>query len=107
MSNLSRPIDDTSVIGETNQPACHLVPALPPEQVGACRHAALPLRTIGRPDSLTAQRVEVGIVLNAMLGVAAATEDLSKHAVDDGVMQRVLSPTGRRRGNHDASGVRT
>jgi hypothetical protein len=70
------------------------------------RPACQPLRCIGRPDSLTAQRVEVGIVLNAMLGLAAATEYLTKHAVDAQVMLRVLSPLGRRRGNHDASGVR-
>ncbi len=107
MSNSTQPSDITPVIAETKQPACHLVPATAPPQCSEQRDVALPLRTIGRPDSLTAQRVEVGIVLNAMLGMSAATEYLSKHAVNDCVMQRVLSPTGRRRGNHDASGVRT
>jgi hypothetical protein len=68
--------------------------------------APKPLRSIGRPDTLTAQRVEVGIVLNAMLGPAAATDYLSKHAVNASVMQRVLDPAGRRRGTHDASGIR-
>ena len=76
-------------------------------QEGAPRDVPLPLRTIGRPDTLTAQRVEVGIVLNAMLGMSAATDYLSKHDINACVMQRVLSPTGRRRGTHDASGVRT
>ena len=107
MSNLIQANDNTPVIAETKQPVCQLVPALAPGHTGECRDAALPLRTIGRPDSLTAQRVEVGIVLNAMLGISAATDYLSKHAVSDCVMQRVLSPTGRRRGNHDASGIRT
>lgn len=107
MSNLIFPLDNTSVIAETKQPACHLVPAAALGQAGEPREVPLPLRTIGRPDTLMAQRVEVGIVLNAMLGMSAATEYLSKHAIDDGVMQRVLSPTGRRRGNHDASGIRT
>ncbi len=105
MSNLIQPIDITSVIVETKQPACHLVPAAVPGLVEEARDVPLPLRTIGRPDTLTSQRVEVGIVLNAMLGTSAATEYLSKHAIADAVMQRVLSPTGRRRGSHDASGI--
>ena len=66
-----------------------------------------PFRSIGRPDTLTAQRVEVGIVLYAMLGVAAANEYFAKHNIDTALAQRVLSPAGRRRGNHDANGVRT
>lgn len=66
-----------------------------------------PFRSIGRPDTLTAQRVEVGIVLHAMLGVAAANEYFAKHNIDTALAQRVLSPAGRRRGNHDANGVRT
>ncbi len=70
-------------------------------------HAPTPLRAIGRPDTLTAQRVEVSIVLNAMLGPAAATDYLNKHAVSASVIQRVLCPAGRRRGTHDASGIRT
>lgn len=66
-----------------------------------------PLRSIGRPDTLTAQRVEVGIVLLTMLGEAAASDYFAKHNIDPGVALRVLNPAGRRRGNHDASGVRT
>jgi hypothetical protein len=69
--------------------------------------APMPLRSIGRPDTLTAQRVEVGLVLNAMLGLSAATDYLSKHAVSASVIERVLSPAARRRGTHDASGIRT
>lgn len=108
MSNSTVPLDKTTVLGETKKPACHLVRAGSPEPAGEQRDApTLPLRTIGRPDSLTAQRVEVAIVLNAMLGMSAATEYLSKHSIDLDVMLRVLSPTGRRRGNHDESGIRT
>ena len=66
-----------------------------------------PLRSIGRPDTLTAQRVEVGIVLHAMLGESAASEYFAKHNIDPDVVLRVLNPAGRRRGTHDASGVRT
>ena len=107
MSNSIDPLDNTPVLAETKQPACHLVPATEACAATGARDGALPLRTIGRPDTLTAQRVEVGIVLNAMLGLSAATDYLRKHAVDDSVMQRVLSATGRRRGTHDASGIRT
>jgi hypothetical protein len=66
-----------------------------------------PFRSIGRPDTLTAQRVEVGIVLHAMLGEAAASDYFAKHKIDPSVALRVLNPAGRRRGTHDASGVRT
>lgn len=66
-----------------------------------------PPRSIGRPDTLTAQRVEVGIVLHAMLGEAAANEYFAKHNISATLAQRVLNPAGRRRGNHDVNGVRT
>ena len=62
---------------------------------------------MGRPDALTAQRVEVGIVLHAMLGLSAATDYFCKHGINEALARRVLSVTGRRRGNHDASGIRT
>lgn len=52
---------------------------------------------LGRPDSLTAQRVEVGLVLNTMLGPTAASDYLARQAVSAKVAQRVLSATGRRR----------
>lgn len=111
MSNLLLPLDSAAAPADNKQPACHLVSACPaaPEVVvaGEERDIVLPLRTIGRPDSLTAQRVEVGMVLLAMLGKSAAAEYLVKHAVDPIVMERVLSGNGRRRGTHDASGVRT
>ena len=107
MKDSTQPCGDTPVLAETKQLACHLVAAAPRAQPCAERDAALPLRTIGRPDTLTAQRVEVGIVLNAMLGRSAALDYLAKHAISACVTQRVLSPAGRRRGNHDASGIRT
>lgn len=52
---------------------------------------------LGRPDSLTAQRIEVGLVLNTMLGPSAASDYLARQAVSAKVAQRVLSATGRRR----------
>ena len=52
---------------------------------------------VGRPDSLTSQRIQVGLVLSQMLGEAAAAAYLARHAVDAKVAQRVLSDEGRRR----------
>ncbi|MES2318877.1 MAG: hypothetical protein V4631_15460 [Pseudomonadota bacterium] len=66
-----------------------------------------PVRSIGRPDTLTAQRIEVGLVLYAMLGEAAANDYFAKHNIDSSIAQRVLNPAGRRRGSHDSNGVRT
>lgn len=66
-----------------------------------------PFKSIGRPDTLTAQRVEVGLVLQAMLGEAAAIDYFAKHNIDNALAQRVLTPAGRRRGSHDVNGVRT
>lgn len=81
-------------------------PKLSPEQRDTLSHVARPLRTVGRPDSLTAQHVEVAIVLHAMLGDSAATEYLHKHRVPAHIAARVLHPAGRRRGCHDEQGVR-
>jgi hypothetical protein len=64
-----------------------------------------PLRVAGRPDHLTAQKVEVGIILQAMLGTQSAAEYLETHAVDPAVVSRVLHHPQRRRGRHDAHGV--
>ena len=69
-------------------------------------HEAAPLRSIGRPDALTSQHVEVGIVLNAMLGFSAANDYLVRHEIDSAVITRVLSTGGQRRGEHDANGIR-
>ena len=69
--------------------------------------AVTTLRSVSRPDTLTAQRVEVGIMLNAMLDRATASDYLLRHAVHPGVIARVLSAAGPRRGSHDANGVRT
>lgn len=66
---------------------------------------AAPLRLAGRPDLLTAQRVEVGIILQAMLGTPTAAEYLETNAVDPAVTLRVLFHPHLRRGRHDASGV--
>lgn len=52
---------------------------------------------LGRPDSLTAQRIEVGLVLNTMLGTSAASDYLARQAVSVKVARRVLSESGRRR----------
>ena len=107
MSNLPNPLDSTLMLAETKLTPCHLVSDCAALPVSEERDVPLALRTIGRPDTLTAQRVEVGMVLYAMLGKSAAAEYLAKHSVDPGVMERVLSGNGRRRGTHDASGVRT
>ena len=107
MRNSTFPDDGPPVPSETKQAACQLVPAASSAPGEASRDGPLPLRTIGRPDTLTAQRVEVGIVLHAMLGESAAAEYLNKHAVNACVIARVLNGQGRRRGTHDASGIRT
>ena len=107
MRNSTFPEDGAPVPSETKQAACQLVPTSPSPHSEVTRDCSLPLRTIGRPDTLTAQRVEVGIVLHAMLGESAAAEYLNKHAVNACVIERVLKGQGRRRGTHDASGVRT
>jgi hypothetical protein len=91
---------------ETLEPACRLVAAVPAPDAAQARSGARPFRSIGRPDTLTAQRVEVGIVLQAMLGMSAASDYFAKHDVDMDVALRVLSPLGRRRGSHDANGIR-
>ncbi|MEJ7805882.1 MAG: hypothetical protein WKG03_08190 [Telluria sp.] len=56
---------------------------------------------VGRPDSLTSQRIQVGLVLSQMLGEQAAAAYLARQAVDAKVAQRVLS--GRRRASDDDS----
>jgi hypothetical protein len=64
------------------------------------------LHIAGRPDLLTAQRVEVGIILQAMLGTPAAAEYLENNAIERSVALRVLFEPHLRRGRHDASGIR-
>ena len=70
------------------------------------RHDLFALRSVARPDTLTSQHVEVGIVLNAMLGFSAANDYLMRHEIGNDVITRVLSVGGPRRGKHDASGIR-
>ena len=106
MSKFITPGNENVLPLET-QPACYLVSDTPPGKVEKPVDGAASLRSIGRPDTLTAQRVEVGLVLHAMLGVSAATDYFSKHDVCEQIAARVLSPGGRRRGTHDANGVRT
>jgi hypothetical protein len=67
---------------------------------------AAALRMAGRPDALTAQKVEVAIILQAMLGTPTAEEYLNNNAIDHAVTQRVLFQPQHRRGRHDASGIR-
>jgi hypothetical protein len=64
------------------------------------------LRLTGRPDALTAQKVEVGIVLQAMLGTTAAAEYFDNNAIARSVALRVLFQPELRRGRHDAFGIR-
>lgn len=75
------------------------------ESVLARGAAAAPLRLAGRPDVLMAQRIEVGIILQAMLGTPAAAEYMANNAVDPSVAQRVLHQPHLRRGRHDAFGI--
>ncbi len=82
------------------------LPADPPFSQDQPRPDAAPLRCIGRPDSLTSQHIEVGLVLNAMLGFSAANDYLMRQEIDQAIIVRVLSEGGPRRGEHDASGIR-
>ena len=59
--------------------------------------------SLGRPDRLTAQRVEVGLVLNTMLGAEAASAYLARQSVSAKIAQRVLSASGRRRRSDDVA----
>ena len=79
--------------------------ALAASEAAAEAIAGSPLRLAGRPDLLTAQRVEVGIILQAMLGTATAAEYLENNAVDPTVALRVLFQPHLRRGRHDAFGI--
>ncbi len=82
------------------------LPADQPPPQDQPRPDAAPLRCIGRPDSLTSQHIEVGLVLNAMLGFSAANDYLERQEIDPAIIVRVLSEGGPRRGEHDASGIR-
>jgi hypothetical protein len=69
------------------------------------RKPAAPVQKPGRPDALTAQKVEVAIILQAMLGTQTAEEYLENNGVDRAVTQRVLHQPQQRRGRHDAFGI--
>lgn len=83
MSNLIQAISNASALAESR--SAKLDPAVA---------RSYPL---GRPDSVTAQCIEVGLVLNTMLGASAASDYLARQAVSAKVVRRVLSESGRRR----------
>ena len=60
---------------------------------------------VERHDRLTAQKVEVGIILQAMLGTQAALEYMDNNAIHRSVAARVLNQPEMRRGRHDAHGI--
>lgn len=64
---------------------------------GASATLLQPSEQVGRPDTVTAQRVQVGLVLSQMLGEQAAGAYLARQAVEAKVAQRVLRDGGRRR----------
>jgi hypothetical protein len=107
MSHSKLPLSNPQTSSGERQPACRLVAASAHAPEDQPRAAGTLVRVLGRPNTLTAQRVEVGIVLHAMLGMQAAIDYFGKHGVNDAVAERVLSGAGRRRGNHDANGIRT
>lgn len=80
--------------GDAPQPRLRLVPF-------ARRQAE------ARRDLVTSQRVEVGMIFQAMLGDADAAEYMSRNGVAPTVAQRVLTQALCRRGCHDVSGIRT
>lgn len=74
------------------------------DQGASSGSAALsPVGPVGRPDSATAQCVQVGLVLNAMLGQSAASAYLARQEVDAKIAQRVLSEGGRHRSSDDGA----
>lgn len=75
-----------------------------PDQRGPVERVAAPRS--GRPDHLTAQKVEVGLILQAMLGTQAAVDYMNNNAISRHVAARVLNQPERRRGRHDAQGIR-
>lgn len=79
-------------------------PSRPTAQASA--PVGAPCRGPGRPDHLTAQKVEVGIILQAMLGTPAAAEYLENNGIGRAVALRVLFEPHLRRGRHDAYGIR-
>ncbi|MDB5935147.1 MAG: hypothetical protein JWQ01_2491 [Massilia sp.] len=79
--------------------------SLLPTDTASDTASAAPLRLAARPDRLTAQKVEVAIILQAMLGTPTAAEYLENNAVDPAVVLRVLFQPQQRRGRHDAHGV--
>lgn len=84
----------------------HPIDPLDSDPAQLVKPAGAPLRAAGRPDLLTAQRIEVGIILQAMLGTPTAAEYMANNDIDPAVVQRVLHQPHLRRGTHDASGVR-
>jgi hypothetical protein len=92
MSKLIHAISSATVPADTR----------PAQPVPAVRQSP---KQLGRPDSLTAQRIEVGLVLNTMLGVSAASDYLARQSVRAKVAERVLSASGRRRRSDDSASL--
>jgi len=76
-----------------------------PRPAQPARAPVTPARPLGRPDGLTAQRIEVGLVLNTMLGASAASDYFARQHVSAKVVQRVLSESGRRRRSDDSASL--
>lgn len=91
---------------ETNLANFNVMSSSANDEVGTDVSAAPVLRAAGRPDTLTAQKVEVGIILQAMLGTQAAADYLENNAIERSVALRVLFQPTLRRGHHDAYGIR-
>ncbi len=81
-------------------------PGAPGAELAPGRSGLRPLRVVGRPDVLTAQKVEVAIILQAMLGTIGAAEYLADNDIAMSVTLRVLTQPALRRGLHDDCGVR-
>ncbi|MDP3670966.1 MAG: hypothetical protein WA191_06175 [Telluria sp.] len=64
------------------------------------------LGNIPRRDVVTARKVEVGIIFQAMLGTADAADYMLKNGVPLKVVLRVLTQPSARRGSHNACGIR-
>lgn len=66
-------------------------------QRGSSTHGEAPAKPIGRPDTLTAQHIDVSLVLQKMLGRSSAADYLARNHVDIDVARRVLNQSGKRR----------
>lgn len=72
-------------------------------QRGLSTNGEAPGKPIGRPDALTAQHIDVSLVLQTMLGRSSAADYLARHRVDIDIARRVLNQAGKRRNRIDAA----